>query len=254
MTTHTLRFAAHDVARMRYDFATLFFSIALPVFFYFIFGAAQDYGNEMMAGGNVAGYVMIGMALFAGVTGAVGAAGSTVVEHRTGWGRQLALTPLTNGQIQFAALLNILIRAVLPIAAVFIAGALSGVQIQGIDWLTSLLLTLLCSVPFGFYGLLWAQLIPSENSVAIASSSVVVLAFLGNVFVPLSGTMLDVGRFSPLYGMQMISRWPIAEGAYPLGMDFGTDPLWPAIANIAVWTTLIVGSSMLLRGRQKARA
>lgn len=250
----TLRFAGHDIARLRNDFPTLFFSIALPVFFYFVFGAAQDYAVEKMPGGNVGAFVMIGMALYAGVTGAVGAAGSIVTEHRSGWGRQLALTPLSDAQLLFANLVNIVVRAGLPVTAVFVAGALSGAQIDGIKWFYAFIFTIACAIPFGFYGIAWAQIVPSENSVSIATSSIVVLAFAGNLFVPLSGTMLDISRFTPLYGAQMLARWPVAEGFIASDGIPIQDYLWMPLVNIAVWTTLIIGASLLLRGRDKNRA
>lgn len=96
-TTRTLRFAAYDLRRLLGDWAMLFFSMVLPVVLYLVFGAAMGYGSERVGSGNVKAYVMVGMALYAGITGAVAAAGSVVVEADTGWGRQLALTPLTPG-------------------------------------------------------------------------------------------------------------------------------------------------------------
>lgn len=238
-----IRFAGHDALRLRSDFAALFFSIALPVFFYFVFGAAQDYANVRLPGGNVGAFVMIGMSLYAGITGAVGAAGTVATEQRTGWGRQLALTPLTTAQIAFANLTNIVIRAALPVIAVFIAGACSGAELDGINWLTCLVLSIVLSIPFGFYGLIWAQLLPSENSVSIASSSIVVLAFAGNLFILLEGTMLEIAKFTPLYGAQSLARWPVTNQGVSV-----------ALVNIAVWTTIFVGTSVLLRRRDKNRA
>ena len=69
----TLRFTGHELLRLRRDMATLFFSIGLPIFFYLIFGALQDYGDQKINGGNLAAFVMLGMAFYAGVVGAVGA-------------------------------------------------------------------------------------------------------------------------------------------------------------------------------------
>ena len=65
---------------------------------------------------------MLGMAVYAGVTGAVGAAGSTITEAESGWSRQLALTPLRPWQLTLSNMCNVALRAILPIAAVFIVG------------------------------------------------------------------------------------------------------------------------------------
>lgn len=252
----TLRYAGHDLKRLRRDLPTLFFSIGLPIIFYILFGAMQEYGDVEFNGGNVAAMVMIGMALYAGATGAVGAAGSMIAENRAGWGRQLALTPLQPVQLGIAHFLSIAVRAILPIAAVFITGALTKANMQLEQWVLAFLATVACAIPFGFYGMAWAMLIPSENSVSIASSSIVILAFAGNVFMPLKENLLDVGRFSPMYGAQALARWPLSEGAQRINGHqlFIKDPLWYAWVSIAVWTVVFVGTCLLLRSRDKDRA
>ena len=116
----TLKFALHNLKRLKSDASSLFFNIALPVILYLIFGAAQQYSGDDLGNGNVAAFVMLGMALYAGISGAVSQSSLVVVEHNSGWGRQLALTPLTNTQIAVARLLVILVNVVLPVAAVFL--------------------------------------------------------------------------------------------------------------------------------------
>ncbi|WP_306507959.1 ABC transporter permease [Corynebacterium sp.] len=255
-TSTTLRYAALDLKRLRRDIPTLFFSVGLPVVFYILFGAMQDYGDVEFNGGNVAALVMIGMALYAGATGAVGAAGAIVAQHRTGWGRQLALTPLRPSQLAWAGFLNIAVRALLPVTAVFVTGALTKASMQPEQWLKSFLLTLACAIPFGIYGMACTMLIPSENTVSIASSSIVILAFAGNVFMPLKESILSIGRFSPMYGAQALARWPLSDGAQMVDGEhlFIDDPLWYACVNIAVWTVVFAGICLLLRQRDKGRA
>lgn len=250
----TLKFTWHELLRLRRDMATLFFSVGLPIFFYLIFGALQDYGDQEMNGGNVAAYVMLSMAFYAGVVGAVGAAGTSITDTRTGWARQLALTPLRPWQLTFANAASITVRAVLPIAAVFIAGGLTKAQMQPDQWILSFLLCSLCAIPFGFYGLAWTLLIPKENTASIASTSIVVLAFAGNVFFPLSGTLLDIGRFTPMYGATLLVRWPLAEGAQTSGTDLMYEPMWLAWVSIAVWTAIFVSACLILRKRDKNRS
>ena len=80
----TLKLAGHELLRLRRDMTTLFFSVGLPIFFYLIFGAMQEYGDQEMNGGNVSAFVMLGMAFYAGVVGAVGAAGTSVTDNRSG--------------------------------------------------------------------------------------------------------------------------------------------------------------------------
>lgn len=251
----TLRFTGFDLRRLANDWAMLFFSMALPVIFYLVFGAAMGYGDEPVGNGNVKASVMIGMALYAGITGAVAASGTVVVETRTGWGRQLALTPLTTGQRTFATVAWTVVRAVLPVLAVFAVGALTGAAMSGGAWVASLLLCVVCAVPFGFYGMIWSLLVPTDTSVSIASTSVVILAFLGNVFMPLPEGLLSVGRFTPLYGVGALSRWPLTGGEQSVSFGDGsvTDPLWWALLNIACWTVVFVTAVIALQHRARGR-
>src|SRR5690606_15328640 len=82
--------------RFRRDYVTLFFTAVLPAFFYVIFGASPDYGDEPVRDGNVAMWVMIAMAGYGAVTATTGIGSSAAVERMQGWSRQLALTPLTD--------------------------------------------------------------------------------------------------------------------------------------------------------------
>lgn len=251
----TVSFALHDLRRLSRDGAMLFFSMVLPVIFYLVFGQAMGFGDEPVGQGNVKASIMIGMALYAGITGATAAAGQVVVEAETGWGRQLALTPLTGGQILASRMLGIIIRAVLPVAAVFIVGAVTGADMPGSAWVIALVLCVVCSIPFGFYGMIWAQIWPTETATSIAGTSIVILAFLGNVFMPLPETMLNVGRFSPLYGAASLARWPLTEGrqSVSFGDGFVEDPLWYAVANFIAWTLLFIGVVLVLHNREKGR-
>jgi ABC-2 type transport system permease protein len=254
-TTRTLRFTAHDLRRLVNDRAMLFFSMGLPVVLYLVFGAAMGYGDETIGTGDVRAYVMIGMGLYAGITGAVAAAGTVVIEADTGWGRQLALTPLTAGQQLFSNVVAILVRAALPVAAVFVVGAVTGASMPGYAWALSLLLAVVVAVPFGFYGMVWTQLSPTQTSVSIASTSVVVLAFLGNMFMPMPEGLFAVGRFTPLYGAGALARWPLTGGEQSVSYGDGTvtDPLWWAVVNTVVWAAVFVVVVLALRRREKGR-
>lgn len=254
-TARTLRFAAFDLRRLTSDWAMLFFSMVLPVVFYLVFGAAMGYGDEPAGHSNVRAYVMMGMALYAGITGAVAAAGNVVVESDTGWGRQLALTPLTPGQLLFSNIVAITVRATLPVLAVYAVGVLTGAQMPATAWVAGIVLSAVCAVPFGFYGMIWSLLSPTQTSVSIAGTSVVVLSFLGNMFMPMPELILAIGRFTPLYGAGALARWPLTEGEQQVSYGEGTtvDPMWWAVLNVVVWALIFVAVVLALRRREKGR-
>ena len=71
------------------------------------------------------------------------------------------------------------------------------------------------SALFAIYGLAICLVFRGENAAGIASGLIVVMAFLGNVFTPMDGLMLDIGRFTPLYGYAALARYPLSEGWLP---------------------------------------
>lgn len=254
-SARTLRFATHNLLRLRRNLTPLFFSTFLPVFFYLLFGTMMDFGDAAFKGGNFAALEMISMALYGGVAGSVSAAGSAVTDAKTGWARQLALTPLHPRQILWANLISIVFQALLPITAVFITGAMTQAAMQPHQWVLAIIACVLVSIPFGFYGLVWAMALPTDNSVAIASTSVVLFLFAANVFTPLTEPLMELGRFTPLFGPVVLAQWPLAEGMQFLNGEEGTvsHPMWAAWLNFAVWTTIFLTACLVLRSRDKAR-
>lgn len=244
-----------DLRRVLSDRAGLFFSIGLPVIFYLLFGAMQQYSDMPLNDGNVAGYVMIGMAVYGGIVAACNTVGNVVVEQTTGWGRQLALTPLSSATILGSKAIIILVRAALPVAAVNIAGLFTNADMPAGQWITAALLSVLVSLPFGFYGMLFGLIFRSDSAVSISSTGLVILAFIGNAFSPLPGFLMGLARFTPMYGPSALARYPLSEGIQSISDGSGTvtDPLWYAVVNIIAWTLVFAGLCALLGKRQKGR-
>jgi ABC-2 type transport system permease protein len=241
------RYAALDLRRQVRDRVQMFFVVALPAFMYVVFGLGSD---DPVGSGNVAMYVMVSMAAYGAVTATTGVAGSAALERTSGWGRQLALTPLR--PVSFLVLKTALamVVAAVPIALIYAIGAVTGAVGTPSDWLVSAVVVWAGSALFAVYGLAVCLAFRSENSVGIASGLIVVMAFLGNVFTPMSGLILEIGRFTPLYGYAALARHPITEGHGPAGVH---DPLWLPVANVLAWTVIFAGVALwgLRRGRER---
>jgi ABC-2 type transport system permease protein len=67
--------------------------------------------------------------------------------------------------------------------------------------------------------------------------------------MPLDGVMLDIARFTPLYGFVALSRWPLTDGVLTTGQ---TDPLWMPLLNAAVWLALFI--ILVVAGVRRSRA
>lgn len=248
-------FIGLSLKRTARDWAGLFFTVAMPVLMYLVFGAGQQWADHPAGDGNVAAYIMVSMALYGGASAAVGGAGFLAVERTTGWGRQLALTPLSTANELLTHAVQIAVRVALPVLAVNAAGAFTGAEMPLSTWLLSMLICVLVSMPFGFLGLDVAMLLPSESAVSIAAASVVLLAFASNMFMPLPDSLLPYARWTPLYGANVLTHFPMADGFQPTAAGGGdAESLTVAVVNIAAWLLLFAGICWVLSRREKGRA
>ena len=103
---------------------------------------------------------------------------------------------------------------------------------------------------FALYGLAAGLIFRSDAAVGAASGCLVVLGFFGNVFMPLSGGLLEVARFTPVYGIVGLVRYPVTEGTVAT-MDgtLQTDSVWLLLANTVAWA-LVFGAAALLAARK----
>lgn len=245
-----------EVRRTARDYLGLFFTAGLPAFLYVIFGASQAYSTEPAGHGNVAMYMMISMAAFGAVTATTNIGGMAAVERMQGWGRQLGLTPMRDGQyVLVKAALGLTIAAI-PVALIYALGVITGARGAGRVWLISAAVVLLGAALFSLYGLVFGLAFKTEGAVSAASGSLVILSFLGNLFFPLSGTMLAIAKLTPLYGIVALARYPQTEG-WVLSDDGSLpsqEPLWVPMANVVAWLVILGTLAIFLvrrgRGRQ----
>ena len=83
----------------------------------------------------------------------------------------------------------------------------------------------------------------------------VILGFLGNIFFPLSGTLLTIAKFTPLYGLFSLARYPVSGGDILDGTtgELVFEPLWVPLANVAGWLVLLAAVAILLVRRSRMR-
>ncbi|WP_141015005.1 ABC transporter permease [Nocardioides sambongensis] len=245
-----------ELRRITRDLVSMFFTAVLPAFMYLIFGAAQDYGQESAGNGNVTMYVMISMAAYGAVTATTGIGGIAALERMQGWGRQLGLTPMRDGQYVLVKTLVGLTIAAIPVALVYLVGGLTGAEGELSAWVLSGILVMVGATVFAVFGLVFGLAFRSEAAVGAASGTLVIFGFLGNLFFPLSGVLLTIAKFTPLYGYVSLARRPLTEG-YVVDAGNGQvefEPLWVAVTNVTVWLLILSLLAIWLvrrgRGRQ----
>lgn len=241
-----------ELRRIIRDKVGLFFTVGLPAIMYLIFGAASSFKDEDAGNGNVGMYIMISMAVYGATTATVGIGGMAAVERMQGWGRQLGLTPLRDSSYVATKAVIAVTLAAVPVALIYGIGVATGAEGTASAWAVSAAVVLGGAILFALYGLVFGMAFKSESAVSAASGSLVILAFLGNVFMPLSGLLLDIARFTPLYGYAQLARYPLTEGNLSDGMGTATsEPLWVPVLNVSVWLVIlaVLATVMVRRGR-----
>lgn len=229
---------------------TLAFTLTMPVVMYLLFGANAGYADLSAGHGNVAFYVMISMAAYGTAVAMSSMTSLAASEAQQGWGRQLAMTPLSTAGYALTKLTAALFFAALALVLVFVVGYLTGAATsEPWRWLAAAAIILGLSLMFGLYGLGVGLVFNPDSAAALASISMTFFAFFGNVFMPLDGIMLDIARFTPLYGFVALSRWPLTDGALTTGQ---VDPLWVPLVNITVW--IILFAILVTAGVRRSRS
>lgn len=229
---------------------TLAFTLGMPVAMYLLFGASMGYGDTTAGHGNVKFYVMVSMAAYGTAVAMSSLTSLAAIEAKQGWGRQLAMTPLSTAGYAATKLVTAVAFAALAVVLVFAAGLATGAEATDAwRWVAAAGIILAVGLMFGLYGLGVGLFFNSDTAAALASISMTFFAFLGNVFFPLDGVMLDIARFTPLYGYVALSRWPLTDGVLTTGQ---TDALWVVALNIVVW--LIVFAALVAVGVKRSRS
>ncbi|MGO1854975.1 MAG: ABC transporter permease [Microbacteriaceae bacterium] len=229
---------------------TLAFTLAMPVAMYLLFGASMGYGSMSAGHGNVKFYVMVSMGAYGTAVAMSSLTSLAATEAKQGWGRQLAMTPLGTAGYAMTKLLTAVSFAALAVILVFAAGLFTGAEAADAwRWWAAAGIILAVGLIYGLYGLGVGLFFNSDSAAALASISMTFFAFFGNVFIPLDGVMLDIARFTPLYGFVALSRWPLTDGVLTTGQ---TDQLWVVVLNILVW--LGVFAVLVAAGVKRSRS
>lgn len=242
-----------DLVRQLRDISNVMFVLLMPLLMYVVFGLTIP-GSTSPVGedANVAFYVMGTMAAYGAALAATNATAQAAVEQMQGWGRQLALTPARPLRLVLGKVAVALVITLVAVGIVNVGGLLTGAKAGAGVWLATLGITVGGAAVFALFGFAMAMLIRGESALGFAIGVIVAMSFLGNVFMPLSGVMLDIARFTPMYGYVGLVRWPVMEGANVAdGASPDTLPL--LAANLVAWA-LIFGALALIgvrRGRRR---
>ena len=233
-----------ELMRMLRNRRTLFFALVFPAALFLSIGSGGGWDDD--AGhGNVAAYLMVSMALYGAALMAASGGASVATERALGWSRQLRLTPLNPAAYIVMKALNALVLGAVAIVVVNVVAIVQGRATMPTDrWVVCAVLTLACTTVFAALGLFVGYLVPGENAMQFLGPGLALLAFLGNLFIPITegSTLWHVAACTPMFGVAEVSRAPLT-GELP----------WYAVANAVVWLGLFVAGAAWRMSKDTAR-
>lgn len=237
-------FIGYELRRML-NRQNLMFAIALPAVLYVALADIGD-SNPPLPGGNFSAWMMIGIAVYGAATSAVGSSAGISVERASGYLRTLRLSPVGPFAYVIIKVIASVVLAALPVLVVGGLGFVKGAVATSEVWTSSLLTAWIGSAVFAALGLGLGLSLRPEIVMHLPGVLLTALAFLGNLFIPLSGVMLTVAQYSPMYGVAAIARHSLTQGHTFTGE---ATPLWGAIVNVVCWFLVFV----VLAARQFSR-
>ncbi|GGF15688.1 ABC transporter permease [Williamsia phyllosphaerae] len=239
-----------DVRRVLRNRRAMIFTLAMPTLLYVVFGATQKYGSDMIGHANTAAYVMVHMAVYGSILATTTNAASVALEQRDGWTRTLRLTPLTPLAYVASKAMVAMTIAALPLMVLSVVGVLTGARAPAPVWIGSILLGWLGSSVFAAFGMAIGSALKSEAAMQVSGGVLTLLAFGGNVFVPLQGSMLTFSMFTPMFGINSLANYPMTGGDTVYGDHI---PLWVSIVNIGVWAVIFTAAAVFFYRRGTER-
>lgn len=233
-----------ELLRMLRNRRTIFFALVFPAALFFAIGSGDGW-QEKAGHGNVAAYIMASMALYGAALIAASAGASVATERALGWSRQLRLTPLNPAVYILMKALIALVLGAVAIAVVNVVAILQGrAAMPAHLWVACALLALACTMVFAALGVFVGYLVPGENAMQILGPGLALLAFLGNVFIPITegSTLWNIAAWTPMFGVAEISRAPLT-GDLP----------WYAVVNAVAWLAVFVAGATWRMSKDTAR-
>lgn len=223
---------------------TMILALLLPVVLFWMVGSDR-YNHIPYGHGTVAGMVMIGIGLYGAIISTTGAGTAVSMERAAGWSRQLRLTPLSPvAYVLVKGVVGMLVGA-LSIAAVCVTAVIKGLDQPLHITILSGLLAWLGSGLFSAFGLFMGYLLPTDSAMQVTNLSVVMLAFLSGMFVPVdpSSVLGHIARVAPMWGIHQLALVPFGAGGFGIG----------EAVNIIGWLAAFVSGAAWLMSRDTAR-
>ena len=197
--------------------------------------------------GNVSAFIMISMALYGAVLATTSGGAMVSIERAAGWSRQLRLTPLSPTAYIAIKVMTAMVLGLASVVVVYAVGALSGKpSMPGYLWVVTAICVWVGSLVFAAFGLFMGYLLPTENVMQFLGFGLMLFAFGGGLFIPLSQyprALQTLAEYTPLYGLNQLVHAPL--------LGEGVQLTWAL--NALVWLALFAGGAVWRFRKDTAR-
>ncbi|WP_410772518.1 ABC transporter permease [Fontibacillus sp. BL9] len=195
----------------------VFWSLLMPIMFYFIFTRVVNTGGENQA--EWAAHYLMSMTTFSVMGSAIMTLGIRLVQERTqGWTTFMRVTPLPGPVYFFGKMFGQTVMHLISIVFIFLAGVLiNGVSLPALTWIYSGLWILAGSLPFLAIGTLVGTMKRVDTASGVSNAIYLALAVTGGMWMPLEimpKLMQHIGKWLPSYNFGN-GAWEIIRGHAP---------------------------------------
>lgn len=236
-----MTYLTFEIRRQTRNWTLLLFTVLMPVLLYLVFspddGGLADVGAISIPGQE---YVMIALAGFGAVLGALSISSGVSQERDSGWLAQLRVTPLPPTRVLVARGTISTLIALLVTAAVGAAGVLTqGLSLPADRWALILAVMWLGVAPFALLGLALGYALRPQQAYAASMLAWLGLAFLGGQISTIDdfpAWLQEVSRLTPSYRYGELG-WRAIDGTPPSAAGVVILLAWTLVFGaLAAWS------------------
>ncbi len=234
-----------EVLRMLRNPYYLFWSLLMPIVFYFIFTKVVNYDVPDKDEWNA--HYLMSMTTFSVMGSSIMTMGIRLVEERSqGWTTFIRVTPLSDLVYYSAKMVGQTMVHIFSVVVIFIAGVLiNGVNLSVWEWFASAGWILLASLPFLAIGTLIGTMKRVDTAIGISNVMYMALAISGGMWMPidvLPNIIQKIGAWLPAFHFGN-GAWQIIRGHAPEFRNF---------AILAAYLIVFMLLSTYIRKKQEA--
>ncbi len=222
----------------------VFWSLLMPIMFYFIFTRVVNTGNDDP---TWRAHYLMSMATFSVMGSAIMTLGIRLVQERTqGWTTFIRITPLPGSVYFFGKMFGQTMMHLFSVICIFAAGYfINDVSLTAGQWGLSGLWILIGSLPFLAIGTLVGAMKRVDTASGVSNVIYMALAVAGGMWMPieiLPRLMQKIGHWLPSYNYGN-GAWEIVRGA---------TPQWSNVLILLGYLVVFMLLSVYIRKKQEA--